>query len=324
MCAIVLILASLKGETPAADFSTPPITYLLAFPALWGLYVWRQYSLHGILTAHNIPRSTTGPSTFSPSTIGPAPTSPASVPLNPFDGLSPLLQLTWLSQSLASACLVLIIWATMRPVLLASLVAIALILLELGVFAVYLSKQTRSASLISTAHAIASTTTAEPLLSSSIPDSKSTVKSQPTSVDKEPDDSQEFHDDSYQTLLTLREQIEQSIEPLADGEDAPPIPRQTIRDFRDTAGLGTLSGESLIDVPADSGTTIITLAFMPPFAKTPELLVNCEEDCVDSIRVLQCQALGAKIEIKFQVNACDANTDARAVTLFWEASLEQV
>jgi hypothetical protein len=325
MCAIVLILTSLIGESLTSGFNTPPITYLLALPALWGLYIWRQYSLHEILSAHNTPQPTINPSNTTSSNTSPSNIKPATtVTLKLFDGVSPLLQLTWLSQSLASACLVLIIWATMRPILLASLIAIAIILLELGVFAVYLSKQTRSAISIRPAHTITPTTTVDTIISSSIPDHKPTVKSEPKSVDKDLDDNTDLHDDNYQTLLALREQIEQSIEPLADEQEENPIPRQTIRDFRDNAGFGTLSGESLIDIPAESNTTIITLAFMPPFAKTPELLADCEDDCVDSIRVLQCQSLGAKIEIKFQANACDKDSDAKAVTLLWEASLEQV
>lgn len=324
MCAIALILTSLNGESLASGFSTPPITYLLALPALWGLYVWRQYSLHEILSPHSIPQTTNNPSTSNPSTTSPATTSAASVTLKLFDGTSPLLQLTWLSQSLASACLVLIIWATMRPILLASLIAIAIILLELGVFAVYLSKQTRSAIWIRTAHTIPPATAVDTFISPSIPDHHPTVKSEPSTLDKDLDDNTDLHDDNYQTLLALREQIEQSAEPLADDQGDNPVPRQTIRDFRDNAGFGTLSGESLIDIPAESNTTIITLAFMPPFPKTPELLADCEDDWIDSIRVLQCQSLGAKIEIKFQANACNKDTDAKAVTLIWEASLEAV
>jgi hypothetical protein len=162
------------------------------------------------------------------------------------------------------------------------------------------------------------------IISPSIPDHQPTVKSEPSTLDKDLDDNTDLHDDNYQTLLALREQIEQSAEPLADDQGDNPVPRQTIRDFRDNAGFGTLSGESLIDIPAESNTTIITLAFMPPFAKTPELLADCEDDWVDSIRVLQCQSLGAKIEIKFQANACNKDTDAKAVTLIWEASLEEV
>jgi hypothetical protein len=61
---------------------------------------------------------------------------------------------------------------------------------------------------------------------------------------------------------------------------------------------------------------------MPPFLSSPELLADCEDDRVDSVRILQCQPLGAKIEINFNREAAQESTSD--VTLLWEAMLEKM
>jgi hypothetical protein len=302
-CAIVLIVSSLNAELSSAEAVSPPITFLLALPALWGMYIWRRNSLTDALT----PSSKDSSNMLTESNRSP-------LPFQIFDGLSPITQLTWLAQSLASICLMLIIVATMRPILLACLIAVLLIVLELSIFAVYFSNHSRTIAnspTPATAHSAAST--AEPHF---------TPATSPATATVHTNDGDIVHDDDYQTLLSLREQIEQTSTESSMDTDEPTSPRQTIRDFRDPAGFGTISGESLILIPQESSTTIVTLAFMPPFLSSPELLADCEDDRVDSVRILQCQPLGAKIEIKFNREAAQESTGD--VTLLWEAMLEKM
>jgi hypothetical protein len=58
---------------------------------------------------------------------------------------------------------------------------------------------------------------------------------------------------------------------------------------------------------------------MPPFPSLPEVLADCEDQCVASVQILQVQPLGAKIEIRLGLT--DPTSSPKEVQLLWEATL---
>jgi|GEM_PF-2149369 hypothetical protein len=304
VCATLLVFISLNEESPSVTTSHPLI-FLFALPALYGIYVWRRISMNEATLSKCVPAKSTQQTAVAL----------PELPFSFLEGLTPISKLTWLAQGLASTCLVLITLATLRPLLLASLIAVGLVFIEIHMLLCYWISATDRASPTSTPPSLPMV-----LSSAHVAETKPTLE-QDDSID-EPTASQ---DDNYQTLMTLREQIEAGEASDATPETSSPAPqetaRQTVRDFRNAAGYGTISGESSVAIPAENNLVIITLAFMPPFPSSPELLADCEDDRVDSVRVLQCQALGSKIEIKFRPEAI--TSDSEDVMLLWEAMLER-
>lgn len=333
VCATLLVFISLNEESPSVNTSHPLI-FLFALPALYGIYVWRRLSMNEALLQKCAPATSTAQKAVAL----------PELPFSFLEGLTPVSKLTWLAQGLASTCLVLITLATLRPLLLASLIAIGLVFIEVHMLLCYWMSVTNRTSHSSTPHPLPTepataridettpTTETRHQLESQRLSSRSAstiLTSESLAPTTEQDDyihePSASQDDNYQNLMELREQIEAG-EPsdttpetssLASQETA----RQTVRDFRNAAGYGTISGEISVAIPAENNLVIITLAFMPPFPNSPELLADCEDDRVDSVRVLQCQALGAKIEIKFHSEAVTA--DSEDVMLLWEAMLDR-
>lgn len=333
VCATLLVFISLNEESPSLTTSHPLI-FLFALPALYGIYVWRRLSMNEAMQPKCVPATSTAQKAVAL----------PELPFSFFEGLSPVSKLTWLAQSLASTCLVLITLATLRPLLLASLIAVGLVFIEIQMLMSYWisitnrathtslpslpPKESNSVQVVETTPTTeerrqVETQTLSALSASTILTSQSQAPT--TEQDDDIDASSASQDDNYQNLMALREQIEESessgVTAEADCTTAQETPRQTVRDFRNAAGYGTISGESSVAIPAENNLVIITLAFMPPFPTPPELLADCEDDRVDSVRVLQCQALGAKIEIKFRPEA--ATSDSADVMLLWEAMLER-
>lgn len=324
VCGAMLIFIGLNEDSISA-ISSHPLTFLLALPALYGIYVWRRESMIEALKNNAKPTSITAAESHN---------LPA-IPLSILEGVSPVSQLIWLAQGLASVCLTLITIATLRPLLLAALFAIGLLLIELQMLMFYWASVMKRIAAPSSSLTPQPAATAERDSASSgtkellqQPDLK-TESSEITSTESHflttvPEDLMAeqvaSQDDTYQTLMALREQIEEGATPSSDEHSTDSAARQTVRDFRNKAGYGTISGESLLAIPTQDNLIIVTLAFMPPFPASPELLADCEDDRVESVRVLQCQPLGAKIEIKFYTDA--AKTDSTDVMLLWEAVLE--
>lgn len=313
VCSVTLIISSLRDEIDSPNFFATMLTLILATPALWGLYNWRWYTLQDALRTKgdHEENSGLGESTY------------AILPLSIISGLSPISQLTWFAQSFASLCLGLALMATLRPLTLIILFPILLWILEIQLLARFLlSLASRSSQ------------SPVPLLPSLKPADRE--RSRPSSLDAPPqfdephqnaptqnptqnEECHEIHDEQYETLLALREQIEQTENTQSLDDPSDPIPRQTIRDFRDAAGFGTISGESRIEVTDQNSSLVVTLAFMPPFPSLPEVLADCEDQCVASVQILQVQPLGAKIEIRLGLT--DPTSSPKEVQLLWEATL---
>lgn len=322
MCALSLVVTSLTDEWASTDYVTKPITFLLTLPALWGIYVWRQYTLQEVLTSRIEVASNDTP-------------KQRTLPALPFSftpDVSPTAQLTWLVQHLASICLMLLILATIRPIPLAGLIASFLLLAEFNMSAaLWFSLNNRpSPDAPTSATTTNAATTNIPTSEIKTVQKAATAAPQSNSANATPItlaansertvDQEEQLEEEYQTLLALREQMEQTSP--ADEAELKATPRQTIHDFRDSAGVGTMSGETSVPLPTDGRVVVVTLAFVPPFPSTPEILADCEDERVDSVRVLQCQPLGAKIEVKLNANLDSDDTDD--VTLLWEAMLEKM
>lgn len=326
LCALSLVVTSLTDEWASNNSLTMPITFLLALPALWGIYVWRQHTLHEVLTSRSEATSNNSPKQITP----------PALPFSFAPDVPPTAQLTWLAQHLASICLMLLILATIRPIPLAGLIATYLLLMEFNLSAaLWFSLNNRPGA---DTPPQATTTPATPTNApaTTIPTGETkTAQDAPTAAPQNSSanmtpitlaetsertaDQEEQHEEEYQTLLALREQMEQTT-PTVEAE-LKAAPRQTVHDFRDSAGLGTISGETSVPLPTDGRVVVITLAFVPPFPSTPEILADCEDERVDSVRVLQCQPLGAKIEVK--MNADLDSDDNGDVILLWEAMLEK-
>jgi len=309
VCSVTLIISSLLDEIDPPNFVATMLTLILAMPALGGLYTWRWYTLQEALRSENDHQQVSG-LWQSPHSI---------LPLSIFSGLSPISQLTWFAQSFASLCLGLALIDALRPLMLIILIPILLWIFEIQLLARFLLSLTHR-STQTLAAVVPQPKPAEAELSS--PRSLEI----PTQFDKPHQDkshqageSDESHDEQYETLLALREQIEQTENSQLQDDPSDPIPRQTIRDFRDAAGFGTISGESRIEVTEQKSSLVVTLAFMPPFPLLPEVLADCEDECVTSVHILQVQPLGAKIEI--QLGIMEQTRRPTEIQLFWEATL---
>jgi hypothetical protein len=222
----------------------------------------------------------------------------------------------------------LLLLATIRPLPLAGLLATVLLLLELNLAAAFwfsLHSRPNADTPTPTNTATTNMAPSDHKTSENVPVSRPvmSVTNLPPSSPGEATEStvnQEAQlEEEYQTLMALREQMEQTSSTAEPELKA--SPRQTIHDFRDSAGLGTISGETSVPLPTDGRVAVVTLAFIPPFPSTPEILADCEDERVDSVRVLQCQPLGAKIEVK--MNASLDSDDNGDVILLWEAMLEK-
>ena len=308
---LALCLSILIGTASAdlGDYSFQPqsvTTFLVAIPAIWGLYAWRWQSLSELLVPSDAP---------SPLT---AKTNPAHVVTN-FFGDQLQLRLSWLAQSLANLCLVQLLLTTWRPFLLASLFASLIVALELSwvLIRMYALLQRCDGNPI---HATNNSPT--PGSATVSPPALSKLDVTQESLDPA------MKDANYHDLLALRANLEKNHEAAGANnfaqdsalESGDQRPRQLVRDQRDQLGYGTIQGETRIMLPNDANVQVVTIAFVPSFPSQPELLTECESELVDSVRVLQCQPLGAKVEVKFISNkVSDHPSD---VTLYWEATAE--
>jgi hypothetical protein len=313
---LAICLAILIGtaSTDTGDYSFQPqsvTTFLVAIPAIWGLYAWRWQSLSELL----VPSDPGSPSSDLTST------NPGHVVTN-FFGDQLQLRLSWLAQSLANLCLVQLLLTTWRPFLLASLFASLIVVLELSwvLIRMFALLQRRGPHPI---HA----TTISPASNGTAPDSPMPSRNSLAKHDESPESlDPALKDANYHDLLVLRANLEKrhgatgDIDSIRDSsiESSERQPRQILRDERDQLGYGTIQGENRVMVPNDGNVQVVTIPFLPPFSSQPELLAESESELVDSVRVLQCQPLGAKVEVTFfSERASDHETE---VILYWEAN----